>query len=59
MSCNNAVELSNKFPHVEQTKIGSPYVIAEFTNLAKKFSLVADFEANGGFLLGRDVQVNG
>jgi phosphomannomutase len=30
VSCNTAIELSNKFTHVERTKIGSPYVIAEF-----------------------------
>ncbi|PKI17944.1 hypothetical protein [Colwellia sp. 12G3] len=30
VSCNTAVELSNKFTHGERTKIGSPYVIAEF-----------------------------
>ncbi|MFT6920002.1 MAG: phosphomannomutase [Cognaticolwellia sp.] len=59
VSCNTAIELSNKFTHVERTKIGSPYVIAEFANLAEKFKSVAGFEANGGFLLGSDVQVNG
>jgi len=59
VSCNTAVELSNKFTHVERTKIGSPYVIAEFTSLNKKFRSVAGFEANGGFLLGSDLQLNG
>lgn len=59
VSCNTAIELSNKFTHVERTKIGSPYVIAEFANLSKKFNSVAGFEANGGFLLGSDVQLNG
>ncbi len=59
VSCNTAVELSNKFTHVERTKIGSPYVIAEFKKLAKKFKSVAGFEANGGFLLGSDLHFNG
>ncbi len=59
VSCNTTVELSNKFSHVERTKIGSPYVIAEFPNLNKKFKSVAGFEANGGFLLGSDLQLNG
>jgi phosphomannomutase len=59
VSCNTAIELSNKFAHVERTKIGSPYVIAEFSNLNKKFISVAGFEANGGFLLGSDLQLNG
>ncbi|MCK5819847.1 MAG: phosphomannomutase [Psychromonas sp.] len=59
VTCNTAVELSNKFTHVKRTKIGSPYVIAEFKNLNNKFKSVAGFEANGGFLLGSDLQVNG
>jgi phosphomannomutase len=59
VSCNTAVELSNKFSHVVRTKIGSPYVIAEFLNLNNKFNSVAGFEANGGFLLGSDLQLNG
>jgi phosphomannomutase len=59
VSCNTAVELSNKFSHVVRTKIGSPYVIAEFSNLNKKFKSVAGFEANGGFLLGSDLELNG
>jgi phosphomannomutase len=56
VSCNTVIE---RFKHVERTKIGSPYVIAEFANLKKQFNSVAGFEANGGFLLGSDVQVNG
>jgi phosphomannomutase len=59
VSTNTAVEISQKFKHIKRTKIGSPYVIAEFANLAQKFSSVAGFEANGGFLLGSDVQLNG
>ncbi|WP_064791785.1 phosphomannomutase [Shewanella woodyi] len=59
VSCNTTIELCNKFKHVERTKIGSPYVIAEFANLVKKFNSVAGFEANGGFLLGSYVSVNG
>ena len=59
VSCNTAIELSDKFAHVKRTKIGSPYVIAEFDELAKTFNSVAGFEANGGFLLGTDVLLNG
>jgi phosphomannomutase len=59
VSCNTAIESSKKFKHVQRTKIGSPYVIAEFSTLAKTFNSVAGFEANGGFLLGSAVQVNG
>lgn len=59
VSCNTAIELCKCFPNIERTKIGSPYVIAEFANLAKKYSSVAGFEANGGYLLGSDVELNG
>lgn len=59
VSCNTAIELCERFPHVERTKIGSPYVIAEFAKLAEKYSSVAGFEANGGYLLGSDVELNG
>ncbi|WP_254917171.1 phosphomannomutase [Vibrio sp. V08_P9A1T1] len=58
VSCNTAIELCNHFAHVERTRIGSPYVIAEFARLAPEYQSVAGFEANGGFLLGSDVTVN-
>ncbi|WP_324722707.1 phosphomannomutase [Lelliottia sp. JS-SCA-14] len=59
VSCNTAVELSSKFKSVTRTKIGSPYVIAEFNSLANRYSTVAGFEANGGFLLASDLTING
>ncbi|MEZ8367480.1 phosphomannomutase [Vibrio cyclitrophicus] len=59
VSCNTVVESIDVFKHVERTKIGSPYVIAEFASLAKTYASIAGFEANGGYLLGSDVQVNG
>jgi len=59
VSCNTAIELCERFPHVERTKIGSPYVIAEFANLGQEYSSVAGFEANGGYLLGSDISING
>ncbi|KMT64755.1 phosphomannomutase [Catenovulum maritimum] len=59
VSCNTAIEQSGLFKHVSRTKIGSPYVIAEFDNLAAQFKAIAGFEANGGYLLGSDIQVNG
>lgn len=58
VSCNTAIESCNKFKHISRTKIGSPYVIAEFAQLAKKYERIAGFEANGGFLLGSDIQLN-
>ncbi|WAJ69363.1 phosphomannomutase [Catenovulum adriaticum] len=59
VSCNTAIESCGAFKQVERTKIGSPYVIAEFEQLNQVFSSVAGFEANGGFLLGSDVELNG
>ncbi|KJF81094.1 phosphomannomutase [Photobacterium angustum] len=58
VSCNTAIESCERFNHVIRTKIGSPYVIAEFDTLAKQYNSVAGFEANGGFLLGSDTIVN-
>lgn len=59
VSCNTAIEKSGSFQHVVRTKIGSPYVIAEFTQLNKTFTRIAGFEANGGYLLGSNIDVNG
>jgi phosphomannomutase len=58
VSCNTSVELSKAFEQVTRTKIGSPYVIAEFAPLNTQFTSVAGFEANGGFLLGSDTVIN-
>lgn len=58
ISCNTAIESSELFKHVIRTKIGSPYVIAEFADLVDKYQYVAGFEANGGFLLGSDTFIN-
>ncbi|MFT7561951.1 MAG: phosphomannomutase [Flavobacteriales bacterium] len=59
VSCNTAIELSDSFDKVVRTKIGSPYVIEAFAALAQEHNNIAGFEANGGFLLGSDVDVNG
>lgn len=59
VSSNTSIELSNAFKKVKRTRIGSPYVIAEFEQLAESYKSVAGFEANGGFLLGTDTQVSG
>lgn len=58
VSCNTAIEKSNSFKQVTRTKIGSPYVIDEFTSLNESYKNVAGFEANGGFLLGSDIEFN-
>ena len=58
VNSNTSVELSKAFKQITRTRIGSPYVIAEFADLAKTFSSVAGYEANGGFLLGSDTEIN-
>jgi phosphomannomutase len=58
VSCNSIIEPRGTIKQVTRTKIGSPYVIAEFAGLNQTFSSVAGFEANGGFLLGSDVTLN-
>ncbi|MFL9786809.1 phosphomannomutase [Vibrio cyclitrophicus] len=59
VSCNTAIESSNKFKKVLRTKIGSPYVIEAFSELSETYDAIAGFEANGGFLLGSDIEING
>ncbi|KQH83637.1 phosphomannomutase [Vibrio furnissii] len=59
VSCNTVIKDSRAFSHVSLTKIGSPYVIAEFELLSEQYSAIAGFEANGGFLLGSDIKING
>jgi phosphomannomutase len=58
VSCNSIIEKTNSFKKVVRTRIGSPYVIASFAELAKQYHSVAGFEANGGFLLGSDLVRN-
>lgn len=59
VSCNSIISSGDFFKHVELTKIGSPYVIETFSELSLKYTCIAGFEANGGFLLGSDIIFNG
>lgn len=59
VSCNTAVSACGKFSNVTHTKIGSPYVLEAFPILNAQYGTVAGFEANGGFLLGSQVVLNG
>lgn len=59
VSCNTAVGSCGRFANVVLTRIGSPYVIGEFAALAQFYTRVAGFEANGGFLLGSDIDLAG
>lgn len=58
VSCNSAIEQCGEFKTTARTKIGSPYVIEAFAELNTSYSAVAGFEANGGFLLASDIEVN-
>lgn len=57
VSCNTAIEASGLFRQVIRTRIGSPYVIAGMER--QSGSGVAGFEANGGFLAGNGLTING
>ncbi|GEK52239.1 phosphomannomutase [Vreelandella venusta] len=59
VSCNTAIEACGAFQLVERTRIGSPYVLDSMAELSKRFVRVAGFEANGGFLLGSNLESDG
>ncbi|CCN35031.1 Phosphomannomutase [Vibrio nigripulchritudo SO65] len=59
ISCNSIIKASDQFKKVVTTKIGSPYVIAEFAELSESYQSVVGFEANGGYLLGSDIEFHG
>jgi len=53
VTSTSAIEATGLFQSVARTKVGSPYVIAQ---MAKEQGKVAGFEANGGFILGSDIE---
>lgn len=60
VSSNTVLEASAAFAATARTRIGSPYVIAEMIEqIAQKRSRVCGYEANGGFLLGSDIDEAG
>ena len=59
VSCNTAIEASGVFKDILRTQIGSPYVIEGMQQLSQTHTRIAGFEANGGFLLGSDIEFNG
>ncbi len=60
VSCNSAVEKSGWFKQVQRTRIGSPFVIAAMNEaLGQGASNVVGYEANGGFLTGSDISIDG
>lgn len=58
VSSNTAIEACGLFTRVLRTRIGSPYVIAAMESVTDD-QAVAGFEANGGFLAGPGLTVNG
>ncbi|MES9970385.1 MAG: phosphomannomutase [Candidatus Thiodiazotropha sp.] len=60
VSCNSALELSEKFAGVIRTRIGSPFVIEGMQSLLEQGrTAVAGYEANGGFLTADKLLLNG
>jgi phosphomannomutase len=61
VSCNDSIDRGPLAAVLQpKTRIGSPYVIAAMQEAAQKgHSVVCGWEANGGFLLGSDVQRKG
>ena len=57
VSSNTALEMSGLFHATVRTRIGSPFVITAMESATEH--PVVGYEANGGFLLGSDVTVNG
>ncbi|WP_455222924.1 phosphomannomutase [Kaarinaea lacus] len=58
VSSNTAVERCGLFEQVLRTRIGSPFVIAGMQSVICDEKTVAGYEANGGFLLGSDIERN-
>jgi phosphomannomutase len=59
ISCNDAIDRGRLAPAVQpKTRIGSPYVIAGMAAACRKGGVVCGWEANGGFLLGSDIERN-
>ncbi|HEV7275261.1 MAG TPA: phosphomannomutase [Devosiaceae bacterium] len=59
VTSNSAIESVGWFGRVQRTRVGSPYVIAGMAEEATGGATVVGFEANGGVLLGSDLQLEG
>ncbi len=60
VTSNSALEASGTFASVIRTKVGSPFVIEGMEAAARSGArTIAGFEANGGVLLGADIDRNG
>lgn len=60
VTSNAALEECGKFNHILRTRVGSPYVISAMQQANKDGAkITVGFEANGGVLLGGDIERNG
>jgi phosphomannomutase len=59
VSSNTAVEACGWFAQVYRTRIGSPYVIEQMNSALSEGLRVGGYEANGGFLLASNVEIDG
>lgn len=60
VTAGSALDHAGRFRQVVRTKVGSPFVIAGMMQAKRDGAeSVAGFEANGGFLLGSDVSIEG
>lgn len=60
VTAGSAIEHAGGFRRVLRTRVGSPYVIAGMAQAETEGAdAVVGFEANGGFLLGSDVTLDG
>lgn len=60
VTSNSALDRPGLFAHVMRTRVGSPYVISGMTDATKSGArIVVGFEANGGVLLGSNVEHGG
>ncbi|MCG7392450.1 phosphomannomutase [Microvirga sp. ACRRW] len=60
VTSNSALEASGAFKSVVRTKVGSPYVIEGMGEAARSGArAIVGFEANGGVLLGSEIERNG
>ncbi|KQP67400.1 phosphomannomutase [Methylobacterium sp. Leaf111] len=60
VTAGSAIEHAGGFRQVLRTRVGSPYVIAGMAQAETEGAdAVVGFEANGGFLLGSDVTLDG
>ena len=60
VSSNSALEKCGGFERIDRTRIGSPFVIAAMEQaLADGQDKVVGYEANGGFLIASDINLDG